>query len=265
MSAHHQFVFPRDLHLPPPDWPALEARLLRDGFILPAQGDGVPTAALMRLILGLTQGLEGGQFRHADGLRNTGDVLALYADLLPAGLPVRHDLSMQQTLALLAEHGVTPGPLAHDTEGSDWRSPLYTLGPAARDPLTPDTRAGYDADPAAFGLLLLAYHGPNPAVHAGENFMPPALPGANAPLEAMPPFDSPMDFIGAAWEDPATQWHCAAHGRDYRILELDWHYSFAIGFRMIRLTGLDQDSTEAIAAAVGAMLDAPMGCSHRHL
>ena len=33
MSEHHQFLFPRDMHLPPPDWRALEARLLDGGCL----------------------------------------------------------------------------------------------------------------------------------------------------------------------------------------------------------------------------------------
>ena len=44
MSEHHQFLFPRDLHLPPPDWRALEARLLEGGYVLEPRGQSIPNA-----------------------------------------------------------------------------------------------------------------------------------------------------------------------------------------------------------------------------
>ena len=45
MSEHHQFIFPRDFHLPPPDWKALEAQLLQGGYALPARGEDIPYSA----------------------------------------------------------------------------------------------------------------------------------------------------------------------------------------------------------------------------
>lgn len=196
MSEHHQFLCPRDMHLPPPDWRALEARLLEGGYVLEPRGDGIPY---------------------------------LY------------------------------------TEDSDWNSPQYWLGPAARPYLTDDTRATYDAHPKHFPLMLLAYDGPEPYVAVGENLSKPSLPGSDDLLEAMPPFDSHVYFIGAAYEDPAAQWHCAENGCDYRILELDWQYSLAMGFRMIRTEGLDEGSARGLAKLIGELAGQPMVCGHRHL
>ena len=165
MSEHHQFLCPRDMHLPPPDWRALETQLLQGGYLLEPRGDGIPYRALLNLSFGLTS-LNEGSYQHREGLRTTGDVIAMYvrAGYLPADLPIRHDDTMEEALALLAEHGIVPGDLYLDNEGSDWNSPQYCLGPAARPYLTDDTRVSYDADPKNFPLMLLAYDGPEPNV-----------------------------------------------------------------------------------------------------
>lgn len=266
MSEHHQFLCPRDMHLPPPDWRALEARLLEGGYVLEPRGDRIPYRALLNLGFGLA-GLNEGSYQHRDGLRTTGDVIAMYvqAGHLPADLPIRHNDTMEEALALLSQRGIVPGDLYLDNEGSDWNSPQYCLGPAARPYLNADTRAAYDADPRHFPLMLLAYDGPAPHVAVGENLSEPSLPGSDKLLESMPPFDSHVDFIGAAYEDPAAQWHCPQDGRDYRILELDWQYSLAMGFRLIRTEGLDDGSARGLAGLMEALAGQPMVCSHRHL
>lgn len=266
MSEHHQFLCPRDMHLPPPDWRALETQLLQGGYLLEPRGDGIPYRALLNLSFGLAS-LNEGSYQHREGLRTTGDVIAMYvrAGYLPADLPIRHDDTMEEALALLAEHGIVPGDLYLDNEGSDWSSPQYCLGPAARPYLTDDTRVSYDADPKNFPLMLLAYDGPEPNVAVGENLSEPSLPGSDQLLESMPPFDSHVDFIGVAYEDPAAQWHCEENGRDYRIFELDWQFSLAMGFRMVRTEWLDQGSAEGLARLIGELTGQPMVCSHRHL
>ncbi len=178
MSEHHQFLCPRDMHLPPPDWRALEARLLEGGYVLEPRGDRIPYRALLNLSFGLA-GLNEGSYQHRDGLRTTGDVIAMYvqAGHLPADLPIRHNDTMEEALALLSQRGIVPGDLYLDNEGSDWNSPQYCLGPAARPYLNADTRAAYDADPRYFPLMLLAYDGPAPHVAVGENLSEPSLPG----------------------------------------------------------------------------------------
>ncbi|MCF7769882.1 hypothetical protein [Achromobacter pulmonis] len=265
MSQHHQFIFPRYPHLPPPDWPALQARLLAEGYLLEPRGDRVPREALDTLSLGLAR-LREGSFQYRDGLRTTGDVVALYqsAGDVPAAVPVRHHDTMQETLTLLAAHGIVPD-FTLDDEHSSWCSPHYCLGPAARALLNPGQRAYYDADPAGFSVIMPAFDGPEPYVGVGENLQAPSLPGSDEPLEAMPPFGSHVDFIGAAYEDPAVRWRHPANGRDYHLFDLDWHYSLALGFRMIRANCLEQGSAEALARAIGQMVDQPMACSHRHL
>ncbi|CUK14196.1 hypothetical protein [Achromobacter xylosoxidans] len=265
MSEHHQFIFPRYPHLPPPDWPALQARLLAGGYLLEPRGDRVPREALDTLSLGLA-GLKEGSFQYREGLRTTGDVIALYqsAGHLPPEVPVRHHDTMEETLALLAAHGIVPDP-SFDDESSNWRSPHFCLGPAARALLNPGQRAHYDADPTGFSVILLAYDGPEPYVGVGENLEMPSLPGSDEPLEELPPFGSHVDFIGAAYEDPAVRWRNPADGRDYHLFDLDWHFSMALGFRMIRANCLEEGSAEALARLVGELVGQPMACSHRHL
>ena len=52
---------------------------------------------------------------------------------------------------------------------------------------------------------------------------------------------------------------------DYRILELDWHFSLAMGFRMVRLEGVDEASAQGLARMIGKLAGLEMVCSHRHL
>ena len=202
MSEHHQFIFPRDVHLPPPDWPQLEARLLEGGYVMEATRDDVPYRA-------------------------------------------------QQDYEF-------------DADDAAWCSPRYCLGPAARPYLSAEVLADYDADPRHFPLMLLAYDGPNPCVQVGENLCAPSLPGSEDPPSPMPS-RLDIDLIGEAYENPAVQWHFAEHGRDYRIFELNWHYSLAMGFRMVRTQGLDRESAEGLARLIGELTGMAMGCSHRHL
>ena len=164
MSEHHQFLFPRDLHLPPPDWRALEARLLEGGYVLEPRGQSIPQRALINLSFGLAS-LHEGSYQYDEHMRTPGDVIALYAraGYLPPDIPIRHNDTMEETVALLASHGVTLGDLYADDEGGDWHSPQYCLGPAAREYLSADVRADHDADPRSIPLMLLAYDGPSPA------------------------------------------------------------------------------------------------------
>lgn len=202
MSEHHQFIFPRDVHLPPPNWPALEAQLLEGSYVLPAQGDNIPYRAT----------------------NNN----------------------------------------SFDADDASWHSVHYCLGPSARPYLSDLVREDYDADPKNFPIMLLAFDGPNPRVMVGENLSAPSVPGSNEPATPMPA-DSHIDYIGEAYENPAVQWHCEQSGRSYRILELDWHYTFAMGFRMVQCEGLDRESAEGLAGLIGELTGQVMGCSHRHL
>ncbi|MFJ1298436.1 hypothetical protein ACILG0_00645 [Pseudomonadota bacterium AL_CKDN230030165-1A_HGKHYDSX7] len=265
MSEHHQFLFPLHPHLPAPDWRALDARLREQGYVLAPEGDGVPARELDNLSLRLSRALDCAYQYDAD-TRTPADILALYirTGALPADFPLHPHAGIADTLALLTARGIVFDDTFADTEGSDWRSPYYRMGPATRALMSPDTAQAYDAEPRAFGLLLLAYDGPDPAVHVGENLNVPTLPGSTDPLEDMPPYGSYLDFIGAAYADPTVQWH-APDGRAYTILELDWQYSFSLGYRMVRTDGLDEDSARNLAKAIGEMVGVPMGCSHRHL
>ncbi|WP_249292954.1 hypothetical protein, partial [Achromobacter ruhlandii] len=231
MSEHHQFIFPRYPHLPPPDWPALQARLLAEGYLLEPRGDRVPREALDTLSHGLAR-LKEGSFQYREGLRTTGDVIALYqsAGHLPSDIPVRHGDTLEETLALLAAHGVAPDA-AFDDERSSWRGPYFCLGPAARALLNPAQRAHYDADPAGFSVVMLAYEGPEPYVGVGENLEVPSLPGSDEPLEALPPFGSHVDFIGVAYEDPAVRWRNPADGPDHHPSDLRLHSTLTLAGR----------------------------------
>ncbi|WZB60337.1 hypothetical protein WJ968_09445 [Achromobacter xylosoxidans] len=92
MSEHHQFLFPRDLHLPPPDWRALEARLLEGGYVLEPRGQSIPQRALINLSFGLAS-LHEGSYQYDEHMRTPGDVIALYAraGYLPPDIPIRHN------------------------------------------------------------------------------------------------------------------------------------------------------------------------------
>lgn len=266
MSEHHQFICPRDFHLPPSDWQALEAQLLKGGYVLEPRGRQVPYRAIINLGFGVA-GLNEGSYQNPEPVGTPGDLLARYvqAGHLPADLPIRHEATIEETLSLLAQHGISPDPLYDDYESSDWHSPQYCLGPAARPYLSAEVQEDYDADPRNFPLMLLAFNGPNPSVAVGENLSVPCLPGSDEPLESLPPFDSHVDFIGAAYDDPAAQWHSEANGCAYRILELDWRYSLAMGFRMVRMEWLDEESARGIAKLIGELTGQAMVCSHRHL
>ena len=93
MSEHHQFLFPRDLHLPPPDWRALEARLLEGGYVLEPRGQSIPQRALINLSFGLAS-LHEGSYQYDEHMRTPGDVIAPCARRLSASghshSPQRH-------------------------------------------------------------------------------------------------------------------------------------------------------------------------------
>ena len=55
---------------------------------------------------------------------------------------------------------------------------------------------------------------------------------------------------------------CGGTGRDYRILELDWHF---VAWRMVRLEGVDEASAQGLARMIGKLAGLEMVCSHRHL
>lgn len=265
MSLHEQYIFPLQPHLPPPDWPALDALLLEKGFVISPRGTDVPAWALNELRHRLCQALDC-QLVWREGAQTTGDVLRDYvgAGTLPEGLPIRDDMTMAETLQLLARHDICP-LIKEESDHCTWHSPAYKLGPAAVALLSEEGARYYEEAPGRFHLTLLAYDGPHPSVCVGENLEPPCLPGSDEPLAALPPFESHVDFIGAAFENPGAQWYCEQTGQNYHLLDLDWQYSLGFGFRMIRLQGMDQDSTMRLAQAIGELVGQPMGCSHLHL
>jgi hypothetical protein len=263
MSEHSQHIYPRYPHLAAPDWPALHARMLETGFLLPSVGEQVPRAALADLSFQIAL-VPGRGYRHDPAMRTAADVLALYVESgdLPAGLPLNPMHSIEEAVDLLQSRNIELRA-ERDEEGCAWRSPQHCLGPAAVACLSPDMRAAYQADPREFGMQLVVYEGL--CVPVGENLCQPRLPGSDEALAELEPFGSHIDFIGAAFEDPAVQWTNPADGRAYYILDLDWQYSFGLGTHMICAHGLDQQSTEALAAATGQLADQPMACHHCHL
>ncbi|MDR9836081.1 hypothetical protein [Herbaspirillum huttiense] len=262
MSLHEDYIFPLQAHLAQPDWPALEQALLAQGFIIPPRGEDVPGPALQDLLHLLCRALDCG-FQWKENIRTTGDVLRCYVESadLPADFPTPDDLTMAETLALLARHGIVIKD-PYENKAVTWSSPMYSLGPATLALLSANCMSDYERYRDQFSLSLEACDGPNPMVHVGENLEIPRVPGSDELLKELPPFGSHVDFLGASWEDPAVQWHDERSGRSYRILELDWQYSMALGFRMVRLKGFDRDSTLRLAAAVAELAGEPMGASH---
>lgn len=268
MSLHHQFIFPRYPHQPAPDWQYLESRLLEDGYVLDPRGADVPQRALINLSMGVSQAL-GCDYQYSDAMRTTADVLALYANIgkLPTALADQQNLSVLETHALLARHGITCDPLWDDAESSDHCSPLYRLGPTAlmllRDLMGPyidDERSGCHVN-----LRLLTYDGPHPHVPVGENLSPPCLPGSDETLDEMAPFGDHLDLIGVAYENPSVQWRCAENQQNYYLFDLDWQGSLALGYRLIRTEGLAPECTERLATLVSSIVGQEMAYSHRHL
>jgi hypothetical protein len=168
---------------------------------------------------------------------------------------------MAETVALLAEHGIVIKD-PYEEKAVTWSSPMYSFGPATLALLSADCMSEYKRERHRFSLCLEACDGVNPMVRVGENLEIPRVPGSKEPLKEMHPFGSHVDFLSASWEDPAVQWQDERSGRSYRILELDWQYSMALGFRMVRLKGFDQDSTLRLASVVAELAGEPMGASH---
>lgn len=263
MSDHHQFIYPRYPHLPAPDWQSLYVHLSEAGFILPTRGAQVPMTALLDLSFRLAR-VPGRIYQFDNRMRTAADVLALYvrAGYLPADLPITPLMNVEEAVALLLTQNIE---LCSDDslEHSTWHSAEHCFGPAAVACFSPDIHAEHNMEPQAFGMCLLTYD--KPYVPIGENFCSPSVPGSDEPLEILPPFGSSLDFIDAAYRDPAVQWVNPLDGRAYYPLDLDWQFSFGFGTRMIRVHGLDMHSTEALAAQIGKLIDQSMACHHRHL
>lgn len=101
-SGHHQFLFPRDMHRPPPDRRALETQLLKGGYVLKPRGMDVPCRTLINLNFGLASPHES-SYQDDQHMHMLGGVIARYARagyLLPS-IPIRHNDTMEQTEALL--------------------------------------------------------------------------------------------------------------------------------------------------------------------
>ena len=108
MSEHHQFLFPRDLHLPPPDCDCWKA-----AAVLEPRGQSIPQRALINLSFGLAS-LHEGSYQYDEHMRTPGDVIAPCARRLSASghshSPQRHHGRNRGA----AGHGVTLGDLYAD-------------------------------------------------------------------------------------------------------------------------------------------------------
>ena len=115
MSEHHQFCFRATCRRR--DWRALEARLLEGGYVLEPRGPEHSQRALINLSFGLPACTKA--HTNTTNMRTPGDVIALYAraGYLPPDIPIRHNDTLEETVALLASHGVTLGDLYADDEG----------------------------------------------------------------------------------------------------------------------------------------------------
>jgi len=268
MSEHDYFIYPRQPHLPPPDWRALEKRLLHEGYIVPSsqvETDTIPYTVLFRLYRKLLLDSE-----VAVGERSINDLLQRMqaANMLPAGMV----LPAQPTGELLAEvlrpHGIDLQPSDYMPHGADHASPIYHLGPATEAYLAAAEAVSapryYRPDHLDPTLELLEYQR-QPLIPVGENLAEPRLPGHDAPIQNYGSYESHIELIGAAWEDPGMLWHSPENQQEYRILDLDWQYSFGLGYRLIRLGSVSPDWLPALTILVSELTDTPMQWHHRHL
>ncbi|GHH59241.1 hypothetical protein [[Pseudomonas] boreopolis] len=265
MSEHHYFIFPKYPHLSPPNWRELERRLLEEEIILPSVGSQVLGTALRDLSLCLAQ-LPGSHYIYDPMARTTGDVIASYiaAGCLPPDVPIRHDQSVSEAVAMLRKHGVDLEDgwrLYLDASDSTWCSDQYRPGPGYARILGDDS---LEMQRESMSLVLLEFDSGGPFVSVGEGMCAPSIPGSELELEELPPYGNYVDFIGAAYEDLETQW-VSPDGRSYYIMDLDWHWCLGIGHRMIRLSDFDYRDLEELTERIAELTGQPMSCCHRWL
>ncbi|QEI07847.1 hypothetical protein FXN63_19890 [Pigmentiphaga aceris] len=266
MSQHDWFIFPTHPHLPPPDWPALSQRLIDTGILLPADGQHIAPEDLRELSSELAIH---GQTSWVDidpSWRTTADVVDAYraSSEAIARLSLAPGLSMADTVATMREQGFAfqfwP---SSDAERCAWGGTRHRLGDAAAALF--DDKDEWVREANALSFSLLAYAG-SPNVTAGENLCAPLRPGTDEPLELMAPFGTHVDFIGAAYEDPAVTWTDPDTGKSFHIFDLDWSQSLGLGYRFLKIEGgWHADFFERLRAHLAGLLGQPMTISHQHL
>ena len=269
MSYHDDFIFPRDMHLPPPDWPALHALMLADGLIVPPYGRDVPLHALMDLRFALARAVPG-SYAYAPALACPADIVRDWVrhGYLPADVPMRDGMSVREVLAVLVAHGI-PVPLHAGTsldgvDGITWYTEQHRPGPAFF------SLVGRPYDPGEAGgmsIALFAQDGGRPFVAVGENLCKPAEPGVypTQKLDVMPPFGNHAGFIEAVWEGGDVRWVSPKTGRAYRLFDLDWGNTLGMGRRIVRLAGMEFEDVERLAEHLSGVAGCPMCHSHRML
>jgi hypothetical protein len=264
VSGHHDFIFPKHPHLPAPDWKKLEQRLLDEEWVIPAVGRDVPEIALRDLHFSLGRLSE----RHLDfdpTWHTTGDLIAAHvaARALPNDVPVIHDQTVAQAVAMLECHGIALTDWqCFDAASSTWCSAQYRPGPEFIRFLD---REIFDPGRDTLAMMLLEFDGDHPFVSAGENTFEPRLPGSGEELVELPPYGTYVDFIGAAYEDLNAQWVDPATGHAYRIHDLDWQGGLGIGRRFLRFNDFDGGDLDVIASELGTLVGQPMAWCRRHL
>ncbi|PWF24913.1 hypothetical protein [Corticimicrobacter populi] len=268
MSEHDYFIYPRQPHLPPPDWRALEKRLLHEGYIVPnslVETDTIPYTTLFKLYRQLLLDSE-----VAVGERSIKDLLQRMqaANMLPAGMVLPAQPTGELLADVLRPHGIDLQPGDYMPHGADHASPIYYLGPATEARLaTAETASGTEYFRPSHHtpmLELLEYHR-KAYVPIGENLEEPRLPDHEIPIQNYAPFENHIDLIQAAWEDPALLWRSPENGQDYRILDLDWEHTFGLGYRMVRLSSISSDLLPELTALVSEVTGVPMQWHHCHL
>ncbi len=266
MSQHDWYIFPTHPHLPSPDWPALSARLIDEGILLPADGQNIAPEDLNELSSELSIN---GQARWIDvdpAWRTTSEVIDAYRPYSDrvAQLSLPRGLSMADTVAAMREQGFDfqfwPGT---DEARSAWHSPRHRLGEGAVDFF--ESRAEWEGVQATMSVSLLAFE-VTPNVTAGENLCAPMKPGTREPLTELTPYGSYMDFIGAAYEDPSVTWTDPDTGKAFHILDLDWSESLGLGYRFVHIErAWDEKFFDRFSARLAAMLGQSMTVAHQHL
>jgi hypothetical protein len=266
MSQHDWYIFPTHPHLPAPDWPALSQSLIDAGILLQADGGNIAPEDLRELSSELAINGAAPWIDVDTAWRTTSEVVDAYRPTSDkvAQLSLARGLSMRDTVASMREQGFDfkfwP---SLEAKASKWGGARHRLGEGAIALF--DSPQEWEREQISLSISLLAFEG-TPHVTAGENLCVPFKPGTTEPLTDIEPYGSHMDFIGAAYEDPAVTWTDPETGKAFFIFDLDWQQSLGLGWRFVHIEGgWNAGFLDRFSGRLAALLGQSMTVAHQHL
>ena len=238
--------------------------MIEHGLIAPATVDAIPFVALQDLRFALLEAGTGAPHRWNEGWRTPHDVVSGFVcqGVLADGVSIEPSSSIEDAVHSLREQGIPLGDgwRLPEAREATWASQRYCAGPGmAAFFFGREENVG-----SSLAVSLLEFDD-EPLVVVGGGTTAPFLPGTeDKPLDELPPYDTFMDFIGAAYEDLDTVWHNPDDGHEYRVMELDWSKGFGIARRALMLEGVEINY-EGLAEEIGKLVGAPMIDVHKHL